>query len=312
MKVMIVDDEATTRAMLEPMIKEWGYEVSVAASGEDAWEALRGEPRPVIVVLDWVLPGMSGIDLCARLKKEKAMSQLYIILLTVKSGKDDIARGLDAGADDYIAKPVHPVELRSRLAVGRRILEYQYALDNLTHDLRAKNKELSSLLTIDGLTGIASRSLFTERLADEWRRAMREGTLLSLIMLDIDFFKAYNDTYGHLAGDECLKKVAQTISATIGRAGDLAARYGGEEFVVMLPNTDSLGTLVVAEAVRVAVATLGIEHKASTIHRYVTVSAGTATIVPEEGLIPEALIAKADQALYLAKVSGRNQVRQAT
>lgn len=310
MKVMIVDDEATTRAMLEPMIKEWGYEVEVAAGGGEAWRALRGENRPVLVVLDWVMPGLSGLELCARLKKEKPLSQIYIILLTAKDGQDEIVRGFEAGADDYIAKPVHPALLRSRLAVGRRILEYQHALEALSRELAAKNQELSRLGTLDGLTAIDSRGRFEARLGEEWRRALRETTPLSLILIDLDLFRAYNETYGHQAGDECLKNVARTIAATIARAGDLAARYGGEKFAVLLPNTDSLGTLVVAEAIRVAVATLGIEHKASAIHRHLTVSVGTATVVPDELTTPEALVAKAEEALFHAKQSGRNLVRQ--
>lgn len=311
MKVMIVDDEATSRAMLEPMIKEWGYEVAVAAGGGEAWRELREETCPVVVVLDWVMPGLSGLELCARLKKEKPLSQIYIILLTAKSGQDEITRGFEAGADDYIAKPVHPALLRSRLAVGRRILEYQHTLDTLTRELQARNQELGRLGTLDGLTAIDSRARLQARLGEEWRRALREETPLSIILVDLDFFQAYNETYGHQAGDECLKKVARTISATIARAGDLAARYGGEEFAVLLPNTDSLGTLVVAEAIRVAVAALGIEHKTSSIHRHLTVSVGTATVVPDEGATPESLVAKAEEAVYQAKQSGRNLVRQA-
>ncbi len=310
MKVMIVDGEATTRVMLEPMIKEWGYEVEVAAGGGEAWRALRGETRPALVLLDAAMPGPGGLELCARLKKEKALSQIYIILLTAKSGQDEIARGFEAGGDDQIAKPVHPALLRSRLAVGRRILEYQHTLDTLTRELAAKNQELARLGTLDGLTAIDSRGRFEARLGEEWRRALREATPLSVILVDLDFFKAYNETYGHQAGDECLKKVARTISVTIARAGDLAARYGGEEFAVLLPNTDSLGTLVVAEAIRVAVATLGIEHKGSAIHRHLTVSVGTATVLPDEMASPEALVAKAEEALYQAKQSGRNLVRQ--
>ncbi len=308
MKVMIVDDEAS-RAMLEPMIKEWGYEVDAAAGGE-AWRALRGEPRPLLVLLGGGISGPGGLELCARLKKEKTLSQVYIILLTAKSGQDEITRGFEAGADDYLAKPVHPALLRNRLAVGRRILEYQHTLDTLSRELAAKNQELARLGTLDGLTAIDSRGRFTARLGEEWRRALREATPLSVILVDIDFFQAYNETYGHQAGDECLKKVARTLAATIARAGDLAARYGGEEFAVLLPNTDSLGTLVVAEAIRVAVATLGIEHKASAIHRHLTVSVGTATVVPDELASPEALVAKAEEALFHAKQSGRNLVRQ--
>ncbi|MDR7866864.1 MAG: diguanylate cyclase [Sporomusaceae bacterium] len=310
MKVMIVDGEATTRAMLALMIKEWGYEVAVAGGGGEAWQALRGETRPALVLLDAAMPGPGGLELCARLKKEKALSQVYIILLAAKNSQDEIARGFEAGGDDHLAKPVHPALLRSRLAVGRRILEYQHTLDTLSRELAAKNQELARLGTLDGLTAIDSRGRFAARLGEEWRRALREATPLSVILVDLDFFKAYNETYGHQAGDECLKKVARTISATIARAGDLAARYGGEEFAVLLPNTDSLGTLVVAEAIRVAVATLGIEHTASAIHRHLTVSVGTATVVPDELATPESLVAKAEEALYHAKQSGRNLVRQ--
>lgn len=305
MKVLIV--EARTRSKLEPMITEWGYETA-DAGGKQALAALRSETRPVIVLLGG---GKAGVDLCAKLKKEKAPGQRYIILITDKTGKDDITNGLEAGADDYIAKPVQPVELRSRLAIGRRILEYQEILDNLSRELQTKTSELSRFAAADGLTGIAGRSHFDARLAAEWRRAQRDSSHLSLILLDIDFFKDYNETYGHAAGDECLKKIARTLSASVTRAGDHAARFGGEEFAVLLPNTDKLGALVVAEAIRVAVATLAIENRVSAIHRYVTVSVGTATLFPAEGQSPEALVAAADEALYHAKQSGRNIVRQA-
>ncbi len=311
MKVMIVDDAATNRAMLEPLLNEWGYEVAAAADGEQALRALRKETRPVLLLLDWIMPGLSGIDLCATLKKEKPASQIYIILLTVKNGKDDITLGLDAGADDYLTRPVTPALLRTRLAIGRRILEYQHALEALSRELQAKNRELNRLATLDGLTGITSRGHFNERLGEEWRRAQREDTPLSLILLDLDLFKDYNDAYGHLAGDECLKEIARILAASIARAGDLAARFGGEEFVVLLPNTDNLGTLVVAEAIRVAVAARGIEHKASSVHRAVTVSVGTATISPREAARPEELVERAERALSHAKQSGRNQVIQA-
>ncbi len=311
MKVMIVDDEATTRDILATAAKDWGYEVTAAGSGEEAWQTLRKETRPVLAVLDAAMPGLGGLELCAKIKKDKHAGPRYIVLLTGKGDQDELDRGLHAGADDYVAKPVNPALLRARLATGRRILEYQQTVDTLTHELQAKNKEFSRLATGDGLTGIAGRGHFDETLAAEWRRALRDGTKLSLVLLDIDFFKAFNDTYGHLAGDECLKKIARVLAATVARAGDLPARFGGEEFAVLLPGTDRLGSLVIAEAIRVAVAALAIDHKASAIHRHLTVSVGTATVVPDESLTAEALIAKADHALYLAKVSGRNIVKQA-
>jgi len=312
MKVMIVDEQASVRTALEPLIREWGYETATAASGEEAWQQLAAGSRPAIVLVAGEMPDRQGVSLCAKLKKEQGVKNYYVIALTGKSGRETVVRTLEAGADDFIAKPVKPGELLSRLTVGRRVLEYQSTLDNLTRELAAKNQEMSKMGSIDGLTGIASRGYFNERLAEEWRRALRMGSPVSLIIFDIDFFKDYNETYGHIAGDECLKKVGKTIAATIARASDFAARYSGEEFAVVLPNTDSLGALVVAEAVRVAVATMGIEHRASAIHRHLTVSAGTATLVPDELTAPEALVALAEQALYQAKVAGRNNVKQAT
>jgi diguanylate cyclase (GGDEF)-like protein len=311
MKVLIVDAGTAARAKLERQIREWGYEVDQAAGGEEAWNAVKAESRPVLILADWKLPGFSGLELCAKLKQIKAVRQLYFILITPKGGKENIARGLEAGADDYIAKPVEDDELRSRLAIGRRILEYQHTLDNLTHELQSKNLELNKVMSLDGLTGIASRGYFEEKLAEEWRRAWREGSSLSLFLLDIDFFRAYNDTFGHSAGDEALRKVAKTLVASIGRAGDLAARYDGEVFAVILPNTDSLGALVVAEAVRVAIAALGIENKASSIHRHLTVSLGTATVIPDEQYDYQALVTRAESALQMAKAAGRNNVKQA-
>ncbi len=311
MKAIIVDDEATTRDSLATLMKDWGYEVAAAGSGEEAWQALRGEPRPVLAVLAGAMPGLGGLELCARLKKERPAGQRYVILLTSAGDQDEMDRGLHAGADDYVAKPVNPAMLRARLATGRRLLECQQTLDTLTRELQVKNREFSRLAAGDGLTGIAGRGHFDEALATEWRRALRDGTRLSLLLLDIDYFKAFNDTYGHLAGDECLKKVARVLAAAVARAGDLAARYGGEEFAVLLPGTDKLGALVVAEAIRVGIAALAIDHRASAIHRHLTVSVGTATVIPDETLTPEALIAKADHAVYLAKISGRNNVKQA-
>ncbi len=311
MKVMIVDDAATNRATLEQMINEWGYEVAAAADGEHALRLLRKETRPVLLLLDWIMPGLSGLDLCAALKKEKPASQIYIILLTVKNGKDDITLGLDADADDYLTRPVTPALLRCRLAIGRRILEYQHALDALSRELQAKKRELNRLATLDGLTGITSRGHFNQRLDEEWRRARRDNTPLTLILIDIDLFKYFNDAYGYIAGDECLKEVARVLAASVTRAGDLVARFGGEQFAVLLPNTDKLGALVIAEAIRVAIAACGIEHKASSVHRAVTASVGTATILAPEGAHQGELIERAKKALARAKKSGRNQVVQA-
>lgn len=310
MKLLIVDDEAINREWLQHNASAWGYAVETANNGLEAWEKLQSSPEPVIVLVDWVMPKMDGVELCRRLRVFQPRHLRYIIMLTVRGEAEDIAAGLDAGADDYLIKPVNLKELQSRLSVGKRVLDYQHKLENLTEELLRTNQELQRLIAIDGLTCIANRRHFEQRYEEEWRRAMRDEHQLSLIMIDIDHFKKYNDTYGHLAGDECLKKVAAVLADTAARAGDFAARYGGEEFVVLLPNTDSLGALVVAEALRSAISGLEIEHKATPL-QILTVSAGVATVEPYREAGPEVLIERADRALYQAKASGRNNVRQA-
>lgn len=311
MKLLIVDDDTLNLSHLERSAREWGYEVETAGNGFEAWETIQKCPDPMLIIVDWVMPKMDGVELCRRLRAFQPHNLRYIIMLTVRSDKNDIAAGLDAGADDYLTKPVHLKELQSRLSVGRRVLEYQYKLETLTEELLRTNQELHRMVAIDGLTSIANRRHFEQRCEEEWRRATRDETPVSLIMIDIDYFKKYNDTYGHLVGDECLKKVAGILASTAARAGDLAARYGGEEFAVLLPNTDSVGTAVVAEALRSAISGLQIEHSGSPL-AVVTVSAGIATVYPcrEESQSPAVLLDRADRALYQAKAAGRNNVRQ--
>lgn len=311
MKLLIVDDDAINLDQLRRSAHDWGYDVETASDGVEAWTAIQKCHEPMLIIADWVMPKMDGVELCRRLRAFQPHHLRYIIMLTVRSDKNDIAAGLDAGADDYLTKPVHLKELQSRLSVGRRVLDYQYKLELLTEELMRTNQELHRMVAIDGLTCIANRRHFEQRCEEEWRRATRDETPLSLIMLDIDHFKKYNDTYGHLVGDDCLKRVAEVLAATAARAGDLAARYGGEEFAVLLPNTDSVGAAVVAEALRSAISALEIEHRGSPL-AIVTASAGVATIYPcrEESQAPEGLLERADRALYQAKAAGRNNVRQ--
>lgn len=309
MRLLIVDDDVINLENIRQKACGWGYDVETAVNGVEAWEKLQDCQEPIIVLVDWVMPKMDGVELCRKLRVFGRSHLRYVILFTVRDDKEDVAAGLDAGADDYLIKPVHPKELQSRLSVGKRVLEYQYMLEKLTEELIHTNQELQRMVAVDGLTGIANRRHFEQRYEEEWRRAARDGHALSLILLDIDYFKKYNDTYGHLAGDECLKKVAQVLAATAARAGDLAARYGGEEFAVLLPNTDSVGAAVVAEALRAAISQLDLEHKGSPLET-ITVSAGVATMYPYREDKPEALILRADRALYQAKAAGRNNVRQ--
>jgi len=310
MEVLVAGDHSNRTLLLE-VLPEWGYKVITADNGLDAWNLLQGKMgKPMMMILDWQMPGMSGIELCEKLKQGKEKSKLYVMLLVEANIKVDVAVGLEHGADDFLSAPISTDELQSRLALGKRILEYQHSLEQLTNELVEKDQELNSFADKDNLTGIASRSFFTTRLSEEWRRSLRSDQKLSMIMLDIDFFKDYNATYGQAAGDECLKVIANTIASSICRAGDFVARYSGAEFVVVLPDTDSLGALVVAESIRVAVAIQNIEHIPGGINGHVTVSAGTVSLIPDMDTQPDTLINRVQQTLYMAKAAGRNAVRQ--
>jgi PleD family two-component response regulator len=241
MKVLIMDKEQTWRLKLTELAAGWGYLPEAVSSEVEVWSTLEGCTEPVLLVLDQNALQDDQPGLVRKLRKIKEAQHLYVILISEPGTTEVIASGLGDGADDCVLKPVREEELRSRLAVGRRTLKYQYDLAKLSQELTARTRQISQLRTLDGLTGISNRQSFEERLTDEWRRALREGNHISLLMIDIDFFKEYNSTYGHLAGDECLRQVAAVLSASIGRGGDFVARYGGEEFAVLLPNTDKGG-----------------------------------------------------------------------
>lgn len=309
MKLLLVEDSKLNLAHLQSAVKPWGYEVLAAHNGLEAWNCLMQQTEPVLALVDWMMPGLDGLELCRRIQTASRRKLLYIIMLTARDDKDEIAAALEAGADDYIVKPFQPQELQSRLKAGRRILECQVALEKLAGELHQANEELGRMVTIDGLTGIANRRHFDNQFREEWRRAVRESTSLSVILADIDYFTNYNNTYGHCQGDECIKQVASTLSSVISRGGDLVARYGGEAFAVLLPNTDSVGAIVVAEALRVAVNRLVLEHRSSPLQS-VTLSFGLAVGWPEPDEQPERLLEKADKALYQAKAAGRNQVKR--
>ncbi len=309
MKLLLVDDSRLNLTHLQQTVTPWGYEITTAKDGLEAWKWLQDQEEPVLALVDWIMPTMDGIELCKRLHASQQKSLHYIIMLTARGDKEEIAAALDAGADDYIIKPFHPKELQSRLQVGRRILENQYVLEKLTKELLEANEKLERMLMIDGITGIANRRHFDDRYQEEWRRAMRDGSSIAVIIADIDNFKKYNDAYGHLRGDACLRQVAEALAAVISRGGDLVARFGGEEFAVLLPNTDSVGAVVVAESLRSAVNRLAIEHKDSPFQT-LTMSFGLAIGCPEREEGPEKLLEKADKALYQAKAAGRNNVHR--
>ncbi len=292
-KILVVDDTPANLMILGEDLQE-SYEVFVATDGEAALKKVTANP-PDLVLLDIVMPGLDGYEVCRRMKEDPVSTGIPVIFITAKNTVEDEARGLEIGAVDYITKPFNMAIVRARVR---------------THlELKRKSDILESLSRRDGLTGIFNRRQFDEVLAQEWRRAARNGRPLSVIILDIDCFKLYNDNYGHLSGDQCLRRIALALSSTLQRATDLVARYGGEEFVVILGETQAKAALKVGNRILLSVEALRIEHAYSTVAPHVTVSVGVATTFPEAGTDERILLEVADNALYEAKVSGRNRVR---
>ncbi len=297
--ILVVDDDKMTRQLLRRAMEKEGYQVVEASNGE---ECLAAYPRvkPHIILLDGVMPVMDGFNCCTRLQALPGGDRTPVLMITGLEDKLSVDRAFEAGASDYVTKPIHWPVLLQRV---RRLLKQI----SLMEQLEIANKELQQLATSDALTNIANRRRFDEYFDLEWRRMAREVLPLSLILCDIDFFKAYNDTYGHLAGDFCLQQVANAIGHTANRPGDLLARYGGEEFAVVLPYTPSTGALELAEKIRQNIIGLKIEHRGSQISPYVTISLGVSSTFPHTKMPPSTLIAAADIALYQAKAQGRDR-----
>jgi len=270
---------------------------------------------PTVILQDINMPDISGLKLLAEYRRHPAIADVPVIMLSGTSTAETKADAFQRGADDYIVKMPHPIELIARIRYHSHAyvdhLERESALKALQQERRklaAANLELERISSMDGLTGIANRRYFDSAFDREWRRAMRETEPLSLIMCDVDYFKLYNDSYGHQPGDECLKLVASSLSNAMQRPTDLVARYGGEEFVILLPGTHARGVIKIAERVRQAVLALQLPHEKSTVHDCVSISLGAATVAPMIKHQPEALLLAADKALYSAKHAGRNRV----
>lgn len=299
-QILIVDDDPLAIQVLHNILADLG-QCRFATAGEEALDSLR-ESAADLVVLDASMPGLNGFATCRAVKREHP--DLPVIFVTAAQDPESEVRALEAGAVDFISKPVEPLVVRARVTTQLK--------------LKAQNDLLQAMILSDPLTGIANRRSLDEHVRVEWRRAQRHRQALSLLMIDIDYFKAYNDHYGHLAGDRCLERVADGIAGTLGRAGDLAARFGGEEFAVLLPETSTSDAAVVAENIRATVQGLAIPHADSPVADYVTVSIGVAGEVPEiagnsvatgpRGAMEQALFDRADAALYAAKAAGRNRV----
>ena len=305
MRILIADDSIVSRHLLEATLRKWGYDVAVACDGQQAWNILEAEGAPRVAILDWVMPGMTGVEVCKRLRarsaenpEEQDAKYTYVILLSSKNQKEDLIEGMESGADDYLAKPFDQHELKVRLRAGTRIVELQTEL------VRAR-EELRDQATKDFLTRIWNRSAIVSILTKELSRAKRENKSVGVVLADIDRFKSVNDTFGHQAGDVVLKEFGQRMTASI-RPYDAIGRYGGEEFLVVLPGCDEECLPAQAERLRSALASEPI--LIGETRHSVTASFGATVWKPGMSVDPETLIRIADDGLYLAKNQGRNRV----
>jgi len=293
MRILIVDDVPDNIRVLSRMLVDDGHQVSAATNGRAALK-LAASCAPDLILLDVMMPEMDGYQVCAALKADALLKAIPVIFITALSDAEDETRGLALGAVDYIAKPFKEAIVRLRVR---------------THlELKRQRDILSQLSHLDGLTGIPNRRAFDERLDREWRRAVRAGEHLAAAMVDIDHFKEYNDAHGHLAGDDCLRRVAEALAAGLERAGDFIARYGGEEFICLLTGVDDQGTAVVAERLRADIESLRLPHGASPVSPWITVSVGAACRRPTQATAPSEVVAAADLQLFTAKRLGRNRV----
>lgn len=297
-KILVVEDDAVTRARLAFLLRKNGYQVDVADDGDSGWLRFQEAHYP-IVLTDWSMPGLSGPELCERIRSYQGELYTYVILITGKTEKSNIAQGLDAGADDYVTKPFDSGELIARLRTGWRIL-------NLQASMRRAQRQLEELASRDGLTGVLNRRALEERLKKAFTYFLRRRAPLSLAMLDLDHFKRINDNYGHQAGDDVLREAARRVTSVV-REYDTVGRYGGEEFLVLLPDTATEEATAIAERVRQSIAEAPMETRdGGMIHA--SVSVGLATAHAEFCGNVKDVIESADAALYRAKRGGRNRV----
>ena len=298
MKILVADDDPINRRLLEIFLLKWDYQVVFASNGEEAWKILQQNDSPKLAILDWMMPGMDGVQICRELRKQSERAYVYVLLLTANAQKSEVLTGLDAGADEYLTKPFEGTELKARLRTGRRILELQ-------EQLVSANEALKFQLAYDPLTGLLRRDAILETLRIELIRSQRERTTVGILMADLDHFKQVNDTHGHLAGDAVLREAAKRMRASV-RPYDAVGRYGGEEFLIVVPGCDISVAMSRADVLRNAIGERPFATPDGvipvTLSLGVSVGGGTGTVESE------GLLRCADSALYEAKNKGRNQV----
>jgi len=298
--VLIVDNERVNIKILYEILKD-DYQVKVATSSQQALEMVVSEPIPDMVLLDIVMPQMDGFEVCQIIKKTTETADISVIFVTSKDSESDEVYGLECGAVDFLSKPVQPAIVKARVKTHMTLLDQKRALEEM-------NRQVLALSRTDALTCIPNRRRFDEFLKQEWIRSQRSDSCLGVLMIDIDFFKYFNDHYGHTTGDHCLAKVAKTLENQVRRPPDLTARYGGEEFVCVLPDTDLEGVRKVGQSILESIRALAIPHEKSEVGKIVTISIGGVSIIPHQDSSPELLVEAADKLLYESKKQGRNRM----
>lgn len=311
MRILVADDDATSRVLLKAMASKLGHDCLVASDGSAAWELLQSGDIDVLLT-DWMMPGVDGTELCRRVRHELKNNYTYVVIVTGRADPEQILEGMSAGADDYIVKPVNHLDVQTCLVAAERVTSLHRQLNQVRAQLEEANLELLGRSLTDSLTNLGNRRRMEEDLLRVHSRALRAQNSYCVTMFDIDFFKFYNDHYGHPAGDEALRQVAKCLNRVV-RAGDSVYRYGGEEFLLVMPNCTCDDAVAAAERVLHAVNLIAIPHETRpSAPPTITLSAGVACHTPDSDLTIHDLIERADQALYAAKLSGRNRVRAVT
>lgn len=309
MNILVADDEATSRILLKSMVTKFGHECTLAEDGAIAWELLCSRHFDVLLT-DWMMPWIDGPELCRRVRDEDVASDhyVYIVLTTSLDHCQHVLEGMSAGADDYLMKPVDPFALQTTLVVGERVTELHNKLARRDGELERLNVELFERSLTDDLTGLGNRRRMEQDVELTHARALRSGRPYAVALFDIDHFKFYNDFYGHVGGDETLRRVAASIDGA-SRAGECTFRYGGEEFLLLVPDCEPLDAINTAERIRQGVADAAIPHSSRpTEPPFVTVSGGVSCWTAEDRVSAREVIEQADDALFQAKSAGRNRV----
>ncbi len=310
MKILVAEDDAVSLTILRRAVERLGHECLAARDGQEAWEIFRAESGVDAVISDWMMPGIDGLELCRRIRaaERDGRGYTYFVFLTALGDREHLLQGLEAGADDYLSKPLDRDELGMRLTSALRVTELHRRLAVQNDELEELNRLLFEQSREDTLTGLGNRLRLREDLRVLEGRAERYGHSYAVVLCDVDHFKAYNDRYGHLAGDDALRRIAETILSGL-RGGDAAYRYGGEEFLVLLPEQGAEAATKIADRLRGAVQDLRIPHEANPPQNVLTISAGVEALSRAEDA--DDLLRKADDALYAAKNAGRNRVASA-